>query len=154
MKLCGSEHKQKSVQNLFFGCVITVSQESQRLNKHKVSKPDCFFCSTHTVQCKNTYKQILVGDNYRSLKNAFFLCVGMNLPVDCRGKHNFWVCFWEKKTHSSNIGYVIDFTRELWSKHILTFFPSKKRVWIYSEFTFLHGLKTSLHKKIKLDGEE
>lgn len=110
----------------FFGCVITVSRESQRLNKHKVSKPDCFFCCTHTMQCKNTYKQILVGENYRSLKNTFSLCVGMNLPVDCRGKHSFWVCFWEKKTHGSKVGYVIDIKWELWSKHILNFFPSKK----------------------------
>lgn len=40
-------------------------------------------------------------------KNIFSLCGGTNLPADCKCKHNLSVCFWEKKTHSSKVGYVI-----------------------------------------------
>lgn len=72
----------------FFGFVITVSNPKD-LTNIRCQNLTAFICSTHTVQCKSAYKQILVGDNYKSLKNIFSLCVGMNFPVDCRGKHNF-----------------------------------------------------------------
>lgn len=62
------------------------------------------------------------------LKKLFSLSRGTNLPADCRCKHNFWVCFWEKKSHSSKIGYVIYIKWKLWGKHILNFFASKKRI--------------------------
>lgn len=56
----------------FSGFVITVSNPKD-LTNIRCQNLTAFICSTHTVQCKNAYKQILVGDNYKSLKKYIFL---------------------------------------------------------------------------------
>lgn len=69
LKLCSSEHKE-CVQNLSWDVWSLLASQTQRLNKRKVSKPDCYSCSTHIVHCKNyylrweknAYMQILTGE--------------------------------------------------------------------------------------------